>query len=79
MWRGHILTDRSYTDANKKADVVWKEDTLVRSIRISIAKAMHCGVAVTKSTTVRVPREPKEVHSRHKDGVRWAQEGEGQE
>jgi len=28
---------------------------------------------------VRIPREPKEVHSWHKDGVRWAQEGEGQE
>lgn len=30
-------------------------------------------------STVRVPREPKEVHSRNKDGFRWIEEGEGQE
>lgn len=28
---------------------------------------------------VRVPREPQEVHSRHEDGVRWPEEGQGQE
>jgi hypothetical protein len=29
--------------------------------------------------TVRIPREPKEVHSRHEDGVRWIEEGQGPE
>jgi hypothetical protein len=28
---------------------------------------------------VRIPREPKEVHSRHKDGIRWIEEGQGPE
>ena len=79
MWRGLVLTDCSYTDANKKADVVWKEDTLVRSTSISIAYTVHQEAATTNNTTVRVPREPKEVHPWHKDGVWWAQEGEGQE
>lgn len=28
-------------------------------------------------SSVRLPRESKEVHPRHKDGVWWSQEGEG--
>lgn len=34
---------------------------------------------VALSPTVRVPREPQEVHPRHQDGLRWPEEGEGQE
>jgi hypothetical protein len=28
---------------------------------------------------VRIPREPKEVHSRHEDGIWWIEEGQGPE
>ena len=31
------------------------------------------------TAVVRIPREPKEVHSRHEDGVRWIEEGQGPE
>lgn len=34
---------------------------------------------VTLTLTVRVPREPQEVHPWHQDGLRWSEEGEGQE
>ena len=65
----------SYTDANKQKAIIWKEDTLVRSHSIRLTSAKQSLI----SHLVRVSREPQEVHSRHKDGIRWAQEGQGSE
>ena len=28
---------------------------------------------------VRIPRKPKEIHTWNEDGLRWTQEGQGQE
>jgi cytochrome c2 len=63
----------SYTDANKGKDIVWKEDTLVSLIR-TIFEMLEANII-----QVRLPREPKEIHSRNQDGFRWTEEGEGQE
>lgn len=66
----------SYTDANKQKGVEWKEDTLVwqpwAARQIILEKDAN-------DSAVRVPREPKEVHSRHQNGLRRSQEGQGQE
>jgi cytochrome c2 len=66
----------SYTDANKQKGITWKEDTLVsRQTRLS---SVDLCVLLT-FITVRIPREPQEVHPRHQDGFWWSQEGQGQE
>ena len=55
----------SYTDANKQKAITWNNDTLV-SITWYLAVSAHANKPL-----VRVPREPKEVHPRHQDGLRW--------
>jgi len=61
----------SYTDANKSKGVEWKEDTLVGHPPV----VLHLRHA--DDELVRLPRKPKEIHSRHKDGFRWLEEGQG--
>lgn len=39
-----------------------------------------CGLAqLTWISTVRLPREPQEIHSRYQDGLWWSEEGQGEE
>lgn len=40
---------------------------------------LECALLTEFPPAVRLPREPQEVHSWHQDGLRWPEEGEGQE
>ena len=54
------------------------QDRLRRRLRLhrcQQAEGHHLG----REHSLRVPREPQEVHSRYQDGLRWSQEGQGQE
>jgi hypothetical protein len=63
----------SYTDANKAKGIEWNNDTLVCITDLQRLRATLI------LSSVRISREPKEVHSRHKDGFRWIEEGQGPE
>lgn len=52
--------------------------TLGNSLNATFRLFVFSGCSLIPSP-VRVPREPKEVHPRHQDGLRWSQEGQGQE
>jgi hypothetical protein len=64
----------AYTDANKQKAIEWNQDTLVRAANLEPYMSQDADFLL-----VRIPREPQEVHSRHQDGVRWIEEGQGPE
>lgn len=70
----------SYTDANKGADVTWDENSLVCFPCINNLYTKYApGLVPLTGFLVFLPRKPQKVHSRYQDGLRWSEEGQGEE